>query len=242
MTRSSSNTATWTISFTDKTAGTAAQTLTATGSVTSWKDVQGGVMETYGVNSCGQLPSAGKIAFSNISVSSASGVMTPSFGLYKPNGSSTPCSADAAWTNTSTALSWTVAEDVPKSHTFYDSIMWAFSTGLTVGSVSNNLVYYYPSNAVNRGSMAEFLYRLAGSPIWTAPATSPFADVKTTDTFYSSITWLSSQGVTGGVTTKRRVLNYEPSNAVNRGSMAAFMSRMSTKRLYCTAYPSGVGC
>ena len=306
MTRASGTSSDWTVSFTDTATGQG-KSFPASTSLTSWTQVQGGVLEAYGVTSCTQLPQSGTATFSGIEITSTSGKMTPSFtaGNYSESPLES-CGASAAATNTSTTLYWAPGVDVSTTDTFYSSIMWAYSTGLTAGSVVNGVLYYLPSNSVNRGSMAAFLYRLAGSPSWTppvkspftdvattdtfyspitwlyskgitagivcgssvcyqpsnpvnrgsmsaflyrlagspswkAPTTSPFADVKTTDTFYSSITWLYSQGITAGVTTNG-VLEYQPANPVNRGSMAAFMSRMSNKQLYCGTYTYGIGC
>ena len=114
--------------------------------------------------------------------------------------------------------------DVPTTHTFYNAICWVRETGITMGTGDGST--YSPSNPVNRGSMAAFLYRLAGSPKWDPPKISPFVDVKTTDTFYPAITWLYSQGVTVGTTVNGKVY-YQPTNAVNRGSMSAFLYRFS---------------
>ena len=114
--------------------------------------------------------------------------------------------------------------DVAASNTFASAICWVSSTGITMGTGNGST--YSPSNPVNRGSMAAFLYRLAGSPKWDPPKSSPFADVKTTDTFYPAITWLYSQGITVGTTVNGK-LYYQPGNAVNRGSMSAFLYRFS---------------
>jgi hypothetical protein len=114
--------------------------------------------------------------------------------------------------------------DVPADHLFFTSICWAANRGITVGSGDGTT--YAPSAPVNRGSMAAFLYRLAGSPLYTPPAVSPFADVPVKHLFYKPINWLYDNGITVGVTVNGK-LHYQPSNAVNRGSMSAFLYRLA---------------
>ena len=131
--------------------------------------------------------------------------------------------------------------DVKTTDTFYPGITWLYSQGITVGTTVNGKVYYQPNNAVNRGSMSAFLYRFASSPAWTLPATSPFADVTQTNTFYKSITWLADKKITVGSTSGGKLV-YQPGNPVNRGSMSAFMLRLTKTQLQCTRFPTAIGC
>lgn len=77
--------------------------------------------------------------------------------------------------------------------------------------------------------MAAFMYRLAGSPEFNAPAESPFADVDTTNPFYKQITWLASSGISSGWNETNGTKTYRPFEPVARDAMAAFMSRFDTK-------------
>jgi len=125
--------------------------------------------------------------------------------------------------------------DVAGSNTFASSICWAALVGVTTGTGDGST--FSPSKPVSRGSMAAFLYRVAGSPSWTPPATSPFVDVSTTNQFYSAITWLANQKITKGVTINGK-LYYQPDNATNRGAMALFLFR--TANIFpsnCTTSP-----
>jgi hypothetical protein len=131
--------------------------------------------------------------------------------------------------------------DVPVSHQFYQAITWLEDQGITVGVTLGDTTYYQPGNAVNRGSMAAFLKRLSGNPAWPAPAVSPFADVARGHTFYAPITWLADQGITQGVVIGG-LMSYAPGSPVNRGAMAAFLSRLARAGLYCQEYQAGVGC
>ena len=131
--------------------------------------------------------------------------------------------------------------DVKTTDTFYPAITWLENQGITLGTTVNGKVYYQPTNAVNRGSMSAFLYRFSASPKWTLPATSPFTDVASSNTFYKSITWLADQKITVGSTVGGKLV-YQPGNPVNRGSMAAFMQRLAKTELQCTRYGNAVGC
>lgn len=44
---------------------------------------------------------------------------------------------------------------------------------------------------VKRQDMAAFLYRLAGSPAFEAPAESPFSDVDASTPHYAEVCWLA---------------------------------------------------
>jgi len=131
--------------------------------------------------------------------------------------------------------------DVTPSDQFYSAITWLASTGITKGTMINGKLYYEPGNAVNRGSMAAFMYRLSGSPKWSPPATSPFVDLNQTNQFYSSITWMAANKITYGSVVNGQTV-YQPGNPVNRGSMAAFLKRLADTKFQCTNYPKGVGC
>ena len=130
--------------------------------------------------------------------------------------------------------------DVPTTHLFYSSITWLYNQGVTVGVTIGGKLYYQPDNAVNRGSMSAFMYRIADKPEWTAPATSQFTDIKSNQ-FYGSITWLASEKITVGSTVNGKLV-YQPTNPVNRGSMAAFMNRLAKTQLQCTRYETAIGC
>jgi hypothetical protein len=109
--------------------------------------------------------------------------------------------------------------DVPKTNQFYKEITWLASTGVTTGYPDGS---FRPLGTVNRDAMAAFLFRFAQSPSWwTAPATSPFTDVPTSNQFYKEITWLAYQGISTGYTDG----TFRPLGTVNRDAMAAFLYR-----------------
>jgi hypothetical protein len=118
-----------------------------------------------------------------------------------------------------------------------ENIKWLASEGITTGSPENSNTYK-PNDPVNRGAMATFLYRLAGEPEYTAPKTSPFADVPTTHLHYKAICWLKSVELTTG--SPENSGTYKPSDVVNRGSMATFLHREYSKVIEAqTVCPKG---
>ncbi|MDR1033296.1 MAG: S-layer homology domain-containing protein [Bifidobacteriaceae bacterium] len=105
------------------------------------------------------------------------------------------------------------------------AIKWLASEGITV---LNDEHQFNPQNPVNRGAMAEFLYKLTGSPAYTPTKSelSKFKDVgKLTAPRKKAIAWLAKTGITTGVTKT----TYVPNRAVNRGSMATFFMRLIQK-------------
>ncbi|MBG6179994.1 S-layer homology domain-containing protein, partial [Arthrobacter sp. CAN_A1] len=112
--------------------------------------------------------------------------------------------------------------DVSTNNQFYKEISWLASTGISTGYPDGT---YRPLGSVNRDAMAAFMYRMAGSPSYTAPARSPFGDVSTNNQFYKEISWLASTGISTGYPDG----TYRPLTLVKRDAMAAFMYRYSTR-------------
>jgi len=117
--------------------------------------------------------------------------------------------------------------DVATTHPFYKEISWLADTGISTGTVTPAGAYYKPGDSVSREAMAAFLYRFAGRPDFTAPATSPFLDVATTHPFYQAISWLADTGISTGTVTPAGAY-YKPGDPVSREAMAAFLHRMHT--------------
>ncbi|MCU1572070.1 MAG: in [Micrococcaceae bacterium] len=109
--------------------------------------------------------------------------------------------------------------DVPGTM-FESDINWMADHGLTTGYPDGT---YRPLAPVQRDAMAAFLYRLAGSPSFSAPATSPFSDIDANTMYYKEITWMQSIGLANGYPDG----SYRPTAPVNRDAMAAFMNRFS---------------
>jgi len=108
--------------------------------------------------------------------------------------------------------------DVPVDFPFVQHIRWLANSGITTGFPDGT---FRPGANVERQAMAAFLYRAAGSPDFTAPATSPFVDVRPSDPFYKEITWLADSGITTGYADG----TFRSLAPVARDAMAAFLYR-----------------
>jgi hypothetical protein len=119
--------------------------------------------------------------------------------------------------------------DLPTDAKFYKEITWLAEKGISTGwEEADKTRTYRPLQPVNRDAMAAFMYRLAGQPAFTAPATPPFVDVPVGAQFYKEITWLAAQGIsTGWVDAAGKT--FKPLQPVNRDAMAAFMYRYHAK-------------
>ncbi|MEW1821204.1 S-layer homology domain-containing protein, partial [Arthrobacter sp. NPDC080031] len=116
--------------------------------------------------------------------------------------------------------------DVPASSQFYKEISWLASKGISTGWANpDGTKSFRPLSPVNRDAMAAFLYRFAGSPIYTPQAVSPFFDVPASSQFYKEISWLASKGISTGWANPDGTKSFQPLSTVNRDAMAAFMYR-----------------
>jgi serine protease len=123
--------------------------------------------------------------------------------------------------------------DVTPSVQFHDEMVWMAGKGISTGwTEANGTKTYRPLWAVNRDAMAAFMYRLDGSPDYTPPKKSPFADVATSNPFYKEIAWLNSRGISTGWKEANGTSTYRPTTPVNRDAMAAFMYRFAGSPSY----------
>ncbi len=119
--------------------------------------------------------------------------------------------------------------DVTTAHPFYAAIAWLAQQGISTGTVTSKGAFYKPGDPVARDAMAAFLYRAAGSPPVTLPATSPFIDVTPSHPFYAAIVWMAQAGISTGSATPSGPA-YKPADAVSREAMAAFLYRFDSWR------------
>ncbi|MBS1672479.1 MAG: CotH kinase family protein [Actinobacteria bacterium] len=137
--------------------------------------------------------------------------------LIKPGATPKPCTPSAPNTFI----------DVPADYVFNTEITSMSSKGIMTGyDVGCGQNEFRPWNPVSRGDMAGFLYRAAGSPAWTAPTTSPFIDVRTTDPAYKEITWLADRGITTGWDTPSGK-EFRANEDISREAMSAFLYRFA---------------
>ena len=112
--------------------------------------------------------------------------------------------------------------DVASNHFFSNEILWMRQQSISNGYLDEQGIRtYHPLESVSRQAMAAFLYRLAGSPEFDAPATPSFSDVPTTHPFFAEIEWLKAEGITVGNADG----TFAPDDAVSRQAMAAFLYR-----------------
>jgi hypothetical protein len=109
--------------------------------------------------------------------------------------------------------------DVATGSTFYTEITWMAAQGISTGYGDGG---FHPTANVSRQAMAAFMYRFAGSPVFTPPGTSPFNDVATSSTFYKEVTWMASTAISTGYADG----GFHPAANVSRQAMSAFMYRL----------------
>ncbi len=119
----------------------------------------------------------------------------------------------------------TVGTDVNDNTAHMDDIFWLVGKGISTGFEDGT---FRPYSAVARCDMAAFLYRMAGSPDYTAPSTSPFKDCDTKTPHYKEICWLAKTGISEGF----KDGTFRPYATVARCDMAAFLYRYAGKPDY----------
>ncbi|GAA2725404.1 S8 family serine peptidase [Cellulomonas aerilata] len=117
--------------------------------------------------------------------------------------------------------------DLVPSAAFYAPIHWLAAQRITTGSPQpDGTLTYDPLQPVTRQAMAAFLYRAAGRPAFTAPATATFPDVPAGAPFRQEIEWLAATGITTGTVRADGTRAFDPLAPVTRQAMAAFLHRM----------------
>lgn len=109
--------------------------------------------------------------------------------------------------------------DVPRDAFYADAVAWLVAEGVTTGTSRTT---FSPVEAVTRGQMAAFLWRLAGRP--DVPIDHGFDDVPDESYFAVAVSWLKAQDITTGTSP----LRFSPDAEVSRGQMAAFLHRLAT--------------
>ena len=129
--------------------------------------------------------------------------------------------------------------DVTSDTAHAADIEWLASTGVSQGwTETDGTKTYRPLESVARADMAAFLYRLAGSPSYTAPTKSPFADVSSNTAHYKEICWLASKGISTGWTESNGTKTFRPYASVTRVDMAAFLYRLAGSPSYSASTQS----
>ena len=120
------------------------------------------------------------------------------------------------------AVSASPFKDVPKTHAFYNAILWASQKGITKG---------YPDGTfgidrnVSRGECMMFLWRLKDKPSPTAVSVSPFKDVPKSHAFYNAILWGYQKKITTGYTSGPKKGTFGINENCTRGAIVTFLYR-----------------
>jgi alpha-tubulin suppressor-like RCC1 family protein len=110
--------------------------------------------------------------------------------------------------------------DVPWDHVFFEDVEWMALSDISEGYADGT---YRPSAPVTRQAMSAFLYRLAGSPPFVAPASPSFTDVGSTHPFFAEVEWMAAEGISEGYAGNR----FRPAEPVSRQAMSAFLYRLA---------------
>ena len=136
------------------------------------------------------------------------------------------CLTDDAGNSRFIEISVCYFSDVPSTVDHADDINWMAERGVTTGFDNGDGTFAFrPYASVARCDMAAFLYRVAGSPAYEAPETSPFSDVTPNTPHYREICWLAESGVSRGFGDG----TFRPYASVVRQDMAAFLRRLSSR-------------
>lgn len=106
-------------------------------------------------------------------------------------------------------------KDVAVGGSFYGPITWMATQGISKGYADGT---FRTAQPITRGEMAALLYQ-AAAPDFTAPAASPFKDLKPGGAYYTAITWLESEDITHG----RADGTFGTNTHITRAQMAAFL-------------------
>ncbi|GAA1728019.1 S-layer homology domain-containing protein [Aeromicrobium alkaliterrae] len=112
--------------------------------------------------------------------------------------------------------------DVPRSHAFYQAIVWLADSGISTGYDDGS---FRPGQPVLREQMAAFLYRFRALQAAPGSGSGSFVDVPSGRTFAEQIRWLSGTGISTGYSDG----TFRPSQPVLREQMAAFLFRFDDR-------------
>jgi hypothetical protein len=112
--------------------------------------------------------------------------------------------------------------DVPASNPFFAQVEWMVAEGIASGFAGNR---FKPNDVVKRQQMANFLYNLAGQPLFAAPGSPSFVDVPTGNPFFLQVEWMFAESVANGFPGNR----FKPNDPVKRQQMANFVHAFAVR-------------
>lgn len=111
--------------------------------------------------------------------------------------------------------------DVPAGTSAFAAVSWMKEKGYTAGYSDGTFGVQQP---ITRGELAAFLYRMSGEKA-SAPAKSPFTDIKAGESFYGPVTWFHATGLVGGYADG----TFRPGRDVTRGESAKFLYALESR-------------
>lgn len=168
------------------------------------------------------------ITFADSSIAKASGYKITAL----KRGTTTLNHVDDIGNYLSTTLKVRSFSDANSDTAHLDDIDWLADKGISTGwANADGTKSFQPYSNVARADMAAFLYRLAGSPKYTAPNKSLFKDVTANTPHYKEICWLAEKGISTGWSVAGGK-EFRPYAAVARCDMAAFLYRLAGSPSY----------
>jgi hypothetical protein len=107
--------------------------------------------------------------------------------------------------------------DVPKSHVFYNAILWAHQKGIAKGYSNGK---FDVDGKCTRGQIATFIWRYKGSPKPKSSG-SPFKDALT-PAYKTAIIWAAEKGITKGFSDN----TFRDKQYCTRGEIVTFLYRV----------------
>ena len=120
--------------------------------------------------------------------------------------------------------------DVDADTPHRDAVLWMAAEGISTGWGEGASREFRPYAEIARCDMAEFLYRMAGSPKADASKAIGFADVDADTPHRDAVLWMAAEGISTGWG-EGSSREFRPYAQVARCDMAAFLHRMDEKGL-----------
>lgn len=106
-------------------------------------------------------------------------------------------------------------KDMNSDATHYRAAAWMQSEGIVNGYTDGT---FRPNRNITRGEMAKIAYKVADGN-YTAPAKSPFSDVKAGGSFYEPISWMKAKGIVDGYSDG----SYRPGRQITRAETSKIL-------------------
>ncbi len=106
--------------------------------------------------------------------------------------------------------------DVSPSAYYYDAVMWAAGSGITMGAADGR---FDPDGYCTRAQAVSLIHRMLGEP--EPAANSVFSDVSSGAYYYNAVMWASGEGITRGVSKNR----FSPDTVCTRAEIITFLYR-----------------